>query len=97
MIVVVGYGLSFYLVSISLKVFPIGVAYAIRSGVGIVFSVIAGILLSDETLDSARGEAGILLIPGRNTFDQHLFKICWRTDQPACQYSEVNPAFRKIS
>ncbi len=61
LIVVVGYGLSFYLLSISLKVFPIGIAYAIWSGVGIVLTVIAGILLWRESLDWAR-VAGIVLI-----------------------------------
>jgi len=41
-IVVIGYGASFYLLSISLKVLPIGLAYAIWSGVGIVLTVIGG-------------------------------------------------------
>lgn len=60
-VVVVGYGLSFYLLSLSLKVFPIGIAYAIWSGVGLVLTVIAGIILWRETLDLAR-VVGILLI-----------------------------------
>lgn len=60
-IVVVGYGLSFYLLSLSLKVFPIGIAYAIWSGVGLVLTVIAGIMIWRETLDWAR-ILGILLI-----------------------------------
>jgi small multidrug resistance pump len=36
LIVVIGYGLSFYLLALSLKVFPIGTAYALWSGIGIV-------------------------------------------------------------
>ena len=60
-IVVAGYGLSFYLLSLSLKVFPIGVAYAIWSGVGLILTVIAGMILWKESLDWAR-VAGILLI-----------------------------------
>lgn len=60
-IVVAGYGFSFYLLSLSLKVFPIGVAYAIWSGVGLILTVIAGMILWKETLDWAR-VAGILLI-----------------------------------
>lgn len=64
MIVVVGYGLSFYLLSISLKVFPIGIAYAIWSGVGIVLTVIAGILIWRETLDWARLVGTIFIILG---------------------------------
>jgi len=60
-IVVVGYGISFYLLSLSLKVMPIGTAYALWSGIGIVLTVIAGIILWRESLDWARG-IGILLI-----------------------------------
>lgn len=33
--VVLGYGLAFYLLSLTLKVMPVGVAYAVWSGVGI--------------------------------------------------------------
>jgi small multidrug resistance pump len=63
-IVVIGYGLSFYLLSLSLKVFPIGIAYAIWSGVGLVLTVIAGILIWRETLDWARVIGIILIILG---------------------------------
>ena len=60
-IVVLGYGLSFYLLSLSLKVMPIGLAYALWSGIGIVLTVIAGMILWREPLDWAR-VIGILLI-----------------------------------
>jgi small multidrug resistance pump len=60
-VVVVGYGLSFYLLSLSLKVLPIGLAYALWSGIGIVLTVIAGMILWREPLDWARG-IGIFLI-----------------------------------
>lgn len=53
-IVVAGYGLSFYLLSISLKVMPIGIAYALWSGIGIILTVIAGKMIWHETLDWAR-------------------------------------------
>lgn len=62
-IVVLGYGLSFYLLSLSLKVIPIGIAYALWSGIGIVLTVIAGMILWREPLDWAR-VAGIVLIIG---------------------------------
>jgi len=54
LIVVAGYGLSFYLLSISLKVMPIGIAYALWSGIGITLTVIAGRIIWQETLDLAR-------------------------------------------
>lgn len=60
-VVLVGYGLSFYLLSLSLKVLPIGMAYAMWSGIGIVLTVIAGIVLWREPMDWARG-IGIFLI-----------------------------------
>jgi small multidrug resistance pump len=63
-VVVVGYGLSFYLLSISLKVMPIGVAYALWSGIGIILTVIAGIILWREPLDWARGIGTLLIILG---------------------------------
>ena len=63
-IVVAGYGLSFYLLSLSLKVFPIGIAYAIWSGVGLVLTVIAGIIIWKETLDWARVTGIVLIIAG---------------------------------
>lgn len=60
-VVVIGYGASFYLLSLALKAMPVGVAYAIWSGVGLVLTVIAGMILWRETLDWAR-VTGILLI-----------------------------------
>ena len=63
-IVVLGYGLSFYLLSLSLKVMPIGVAYALWSGIGIVLTVIAGIFLWREQLDWARVVGIVLIISG---------------------------------
>ena len=54
LIVVLGYGLSFYLLSISLKVMPIGIAYALWSGIGIVLTVIAGKMIWQEALDGPR-------------------------------------------
>ena len=63
-IVVLGYGLSFYLLSLSLKVMPIGLTYAIWAGVGLILTVFAGILLWNETLDWARIIGIILIITG---------------------------------
>lgn len=62
-IVVLGYGASFYLLSLSLKVMPIGLVYAIWSGIGIVLTVIIGMVIWREPLDWARS-LGIFLIIG---------------------------------
>ena len=63
-IVVVGYGLSFYLLSMTLKVMPIWVAYAFWSGIGIVLTVIAGKIIWNEALDWARLTGIVLIIVG---------------------------------
>ncbi|MFN8413289.1 MAG: multidrug efflux SMR transporter [Anaerolineales bacterium] len=63
-VVAVGYGVSFYLLSNVLKVMPIGVTYAIWSGVGIVLTVLAGILLWHEKLDWAKMTGIALIILG---------------------------------
>lgn len=41
-IAVVGYGVAFYFLSLALKTVPVGVAYAIWSGVGIVLITLVG-------------------------------------------------------
>ena len=63
-IVVLGYGLSFYLLAISLKVLPIGIAYALWSGIGIILTVIAGILIWRESLDWAKVVGTVFIIVG---------------------------------
>ena len=63
-IVVLGYGTSFYLLSIALKTMPIGVAYAMWSGVGLVLTVIAGIILWRETLDWAKVTGIVFILVG---------------------------------
>ncbi len=60
-LVVVGYGLSFYLLAQALKEIPLGIAYAIWSGLGTAGAVVAGTLLWRESLNLA-GSIGILLI-----------------------------------
>ncbi|HNU10893.1 MAG TPA: SMR family transporter [Rubrivivax sp.] len=57
----VGYALSFYLLSQALKTIPVGVAYAIWSGLGIVLISIVGWLVFGQKLD-APTLAGIALI-----------------------------------
>jgi small multidrug resistance pump len=54
LIVVVGYGLSFYLMSLSLRSIPLGSAYAIWSGLGTAATATIGVLIWKESLDLPR-------------------------------------------
>lgn len=60
-IVVVGYGVAFYCLSMVLKTIPVGVAYAVWSGLGIVLISIVGLVMFGQKLDLA-AIVGILLI-----------------------------------
>lgn len=60
-IVVVGYGTAFYCLSQTLKTIPLGIAYAIWSGVGTLLIALLGVVLYRQTLDRA-AVAGIALI-----------------------------------
>lgn len=50
-VVVVGYGIAFYCLALTLRVIPMGVVYAIWSGIGIVLITLVGWLLFDQKLD----------------------------------------------
>ena len=60
-VVVIGYCLAFYFLSLTLDTIPIGVAYAIWSGVGIASLAIISVLIFDQKIDLA-GAAGMALI-----------------------------------
>ena len=51
LITVAGYGLGFYFFSFALKAIPMGVAYAIWGGVGIVLVTIIGFVFLKQKLD----------------------------------------------
>ncbi len=51
-IVVVGYGLAFYFLTLVLRTIPIGVTYAVWSGLGIVLVTIAGAILYKQIPDT---------------------------------------------
>ena len=51
LIVVVGYGTAFYFMSISMRVLPVGIMYAIWSGMGIVLVSIIGCVVYRQVLD----------------------------------------------
>lgn len=52
-VVAVGYGLSFFLLSLTLKTIPMGIAYGIWSGVGIVLISVIGWVWFRQGLDLA--------------------------------------------
>lgn len=49
--VVVGYGLAFYMLSLVLRSLPVGVAYAIWAGLGIVLVTLVGVVVYGERPD----------------------------------------------
>lgn len=51
LVVVLGYGIAFYLLSLVLKTIPIGVAYAIWAGLGIALVVAVAAVLFGQTPD----------------------------------------------
>jgi len=51
LIVVVGYSIAFYFMTLVLRVMPVGVTYAIWSGLGIVLVTVAGFFLYRQTPD----------------------------------------------
>ncbi|ALF60556.1 DMT family transporter [Psychrobacter urativorans] len=55
------YIVSFYFLSQTLKTIPLGIAYAIWGGIGIVLTAIIGIVVFKQTID-AGAVAGITLI-----------------------------------
>lgn len=50
-VTIIGYGLAFYFLALTLRVMPVGVVYAIWSGAGIVFITAIGWLWFRQSLD----------------------------------------------
>jgi small multidrug resistance pump len=53
LVVAAGYATAFYFLSLTLRTIPVGVAYAIWSGVGIVLIAAAGWFIYGQALDPA--------------------------------------------
>jgi len=49
--VILGYGVAFYFLSLTLKNIPVGIAYAVWSGLGITLISIIGYFFYHQTLD----------------------------------------------
>ena len=63
-IVVVGYGLSFYLLALTLRYMPVGIVYAIWSGLGVVFIAVIGWLVFGQKIDLPAALGMALIIAG---------------------------------
>ena len=63
-VVVAGYGLAFFTLSLTLRAIPVGVAYAIWSGVGIVLISLVGWLMFGQVLDAGAIVGMGLIIAG---------------------------------
>ncbi|MGB0902777.1 DMT family transporter [Halocynthiibacter sp.] len=51
LLVVISYGISFYLLGLTLKYMPVGIVYAIWSGLGIVLIAVIGFVAFGQKLD----------------------------------------------
>lgn len=61
LLVLCGYGIAFYFLALTLRVIPVGIAYAVWSGVGIVLISLVAWLWFGQKLDAA-AMLGIALI-----------------------------------
>ncbi|MCW2992922.1 MAG: quaternary ammonium compound-resistance protein QacE [Conexibacter sp.] len=62
-IVVVGYGISFWLLALALKDIPVSLTYAIWSGVGTALIAIAGVVAFGETMNLMKlASLGIIVL-----------------------------------
>ncbi|AXI07756.1 QacE family quaternary ammonium compound efflux SMR transporter [Oceanobacillus sp. 143] len=62
--VIIGYAVAFYMLSLALQTLPLGLAYAIWSGVGTAVTAVLGVLLFDDPLNIGM-VFGLPLIIGR--------------------------------
>src|SRR5262245_23412838 len=62
LLVVVGYATSFHFLSLTLRSIPLGIAYAIWSGVGVALVSVAGWVIYRQSLDGAAvGGIGLIV------------------------------------
>lgn len=64
LITVIGYIAAFYFLSLTLKTIPVGIAYAIWSGIGIVLITLAGIVLFKQVPDLPAIIGMLLIVAG---------------------------------
>ncbi len=77
LLVVAGFASSFYFLALALKHMPMGITYALASGLGIIVVVLAGLLFFGQRLDLAAIvglaliTAGIIVINSMSDFAVH--------------------------
>ena len=76
------YGVCFYFLSLALKNIPLGVAYAIWSGVGIVLTAMVGILVFKSKIDFPYFLSFLLVIKINTTHITSPTSAGLATDQP---------------
>jgi small multidrug resistance pump len=64
LLVIVGYGLSFYFMSLTLREIPVGIVYAIWSGVGVVLITLIAWIVYKQRLDLAAIIGMALIVAG---------------------------------
>ena len=63
-VVVVGYGVAFYFLSLALKSIPVGIAYAVWAGLGVVLVAIIAWLVYGQKLDTWAFVGMTLIVSG---------------------------------
>ncbi len=63
-IVVVGYGISFWLLALALKDIPVSLTYAIWSGVGTALVAVAGVVAFGETMNAMKLASLAIIVLG---------------------------------
>ena len=64
LLVVIGYASAFYFLSLTLRTIPLGIAYAIWSGVGVALVSIIGWIIYHQTLNAAALTGIALIVAG---------------------------------
>lgn len=64
LVVVLGYGLAFYFLALTLRVVPVGIAYAIWAGAGIALIALIGWVVFGQRLDGPALTGLALIVAG---------------------------------
>ncbi len=63
-VVVVGYGVAFYFLTLAFRTIPVGIAYAIWSGVGVTLIALAAAVIYRQVPDAAAIIGMLLIVTG---------------------------------